>query len=408
MSRDRKLVQGPAAAIALAVCASGCGSDPATLAGANHSSHGPLYLISTSVLTNDLSTSYLAVVDSLAAGPQLQLDNAMEFGNGGRAFGAPKAGVVYVTSYDDPTLTEVTVQADGTLAKGRVLSFQQQGIFDTTGANVLHFISPGKAYFVSQETQEIVVWDPSEMTVVKTIPLEIPLLPTSTFLRFYPQPILVGDKLVLISSESDDNDIYAPSVITVVDYEQDRVLSNERESRCPALGNSAVDSRGDRYFAQDNYAVAVHFKFPETAPAPCMLRIRAGETSFDPDWTRTLDGELGTSIWTGATPGADGKFYVQAIAEDAPAVIAAEEPYEVDVAQPWAWYSMTDGNAEPQAVTGDYPATAPLFPDILLGDTRYVTVWDETDTTLLDLTSASAPRKALPVRGFVYNIVQVR
>ncbi len=407
MSRDLNLTQAALAATLLTACVTGCGSD-ASSAGAAHDGQAPLYLISTSVLTDDLSTSYLTVVDSLAAGPQLQLDNALEFSNGGRAFGAPKDGVVYVTSYEDPTLTEVKVRADGTLDKGRVLSFLNQGISDTTGANVLYFISPTKAYFVSQETQEIVVWDPSEMAVIKAIPLEIPILPSSTFVRFYPQPIVVGDKLLLISSESDDNDIYAPPVITVVDYEHDRVLSNERESRCPGLGTSALDARGDRYFAQDGYAVGVHFKFPDKAPAPCLLRIRAGETSFDPGWSRALDTDLGTQIWTGATPGPDGKFYVQAIAEDAPAVVAAEDPYGVSVAEPWSWYSMSDGDAEPRRVTGDSPPTPPLFPDMLVGDTRYVTIWDETDTTLLDLTSASAPRNALPVRGFVYNIVQVR
>jgi len=58
-------------------------------------------------------------------------------------------------------------------------------------------------------------------------------------------------------------------------------------------------------------------------------------------------------------------------------------------------------DAKPQRVTGDYRSTAPLFPDIFVGDTRYVTVGDQADTTLLDLTSATKPRKALPVRGFV-------
>jgi hypothetical protein len=107
-------------------------------------------------------------------------------------------------------------------------------------------------------------------------------------------------------------------------------FSSERDSRCPGVGNSAIDRHGDRYFAQDSYAVSVHF-LDKDAPAPCMLRIRAGETAFDRDWSRTLDQDLGTSIWTGA----DGKLYVQAIPETTPSIQAAEDAYSVSTALPW-------------------------------------------------------------------------
>ncbi|HEY0463173.1 MAG TPA: hypothetical protein VGC79_03140 [Polyangiaceae bacterium] len=396
-----------ASVLATAILATACSGDGAADTSSAGEVKGPLYLVSTSVLTNDQATSYMTVVDSLAAGPKLGLDNALEFGGGARAYGPPKSDVVYVTSSEGPTLTEVRVQPNGTLARGRVLSFLKQGLSDTTGANVVHFISPTKAYFVSQETQEIVIWDPSKMAIVKTVSLELPLLPSSTFLTYYPRPIVVGNKLLIISNESNDDDIYQPPIVSVVDTERDVVVSSERDSRCPGVGNSAVDKHGDRYFAQDSYAVSVHF-LDKHAPAPCMLRIRAGETAFDPDWSRTLDQDLGTSIWTGASPGADGRFYVQAIAETAPAVEAAEDPYSVNTALPWTWYSMSDGDAKPEPVAADYLDTPPLFPELDVGDAKYVTIWDLNDTTLLDLTSEDEPTEALQVRGFVYNVVQVR
>jgi hypothetical protein len=139
-----------------------------------------------------------------------------------------------------------------------------------------------------------------------------------------------------------------------------------------------------------------------------MLRMLAGETSFDPEWERSLDVELGTGIWTGVTPGADGTLYVQGIQEDNLDVQAAEDPYSVTIAQPWTWYALSDGDATPEPVDSPVLNAQPLFPDLLVGDNRYTTAWDDRDTTLIDLTSGDEPQKALEVPGFVFNIVQVR
>ena len=69
---------------------------------------------------------------------------------------------------------------------------------------------------------------------------------------------------------------------------------------------------------------------------------------------------------------------------------------------------MSDGDATPRPIAAEYLSDPPLFPDIEAGGVRYVTVWDQADTTLIDLTSQSTPQQALGVHGFVYNIVQVR
>jgi hypothetical protein len=69
---------------------------------------------------------------------------------------------------------------------------------------------------------------------------------------------------------------------------------------------------------------------------------------------------------------------------------------------------MSDGDATPEPVNEGDLTAPPLFPELDVGDTKYVTIWDLDDTTLLDLTSAGKPVAALPVRGFVYNLIQVR
>ena len=149
---------------------------------------------------------------------------------------------------------------------------------------------------------------------------------------------------------------------------------------------------------------------PEAAPAPCMLRMRSGETSFDPDWSRTLTAELDTRLWTGVTPSLNGALHMQSIVEDAPAVAAALEAQDAEAivnAEPWAWYVLENGAAEPVRIA-TVLATPPVFAPIPVDESAYVSVWDGTDTTLVDLTSREAPREGLVVPGFVYNVVRIR
>ncbi|MGC4088940.1 MAG: hypothetical protein QM756_13785 [Polyangiaceae bacterium] len=397
-----------AAIAATASLSMGCSDDGAKEDGDTEYVEGPLYLVSTSVLTNDSATSYLTTVKSLDAGPKLDLKNAVEFGGGSRAYGQKGADVVYVTSSESPTLTEVTIKPSGMPLKGRVLNLTNYGITGTTGGNVHHFISATKAYFVSQETLEVVVWNPQAMEVIKTIPLGLTPQANSAGIVYYPRPILVGDELLVISSDYDDNDVAQPSVITIVDTGTDTVVSSKQDPRCHSLLSSGVDANGDRYFATDGYSVAVHHMAPDVAPAPCMLRIKAGEKFFDQTWSRSFADELGTDLWTGVTPGADGTLFVQAIPGDTPSVEAAEDAYSITIATPWTWYSLSSPDAAPKALSSDFLTTPPLFPAIEVGDTSYVSLWDDTDTTLVDLSSSATPQKRLVVPGFVYNIVQVR
>jgi hypothetical protein len=374
---------------------------------------GPLYVVSHSVFTQDGSTSYLTVVDSLGLGPAIDLARSLELGGGARAYGPEGTDIVYVTSSEDGTMTEVAFGRDGSPRLGRTVSFASLGVSVTTGGNVHHFVSPSKAYFVSQATLEAVVWNPAAMEIITTIPLGLQAHAVSADagFYFYPRPILVGDRLVLIANQTDGDDIDGPAVLAVLDLTTDRVLSITAETRCQAMLQSAVDTRGDRYFAASKLSAAKHFLLPDRAPAPCMLRMRAGDTSFDAAWSRTLATELGTGLWTGVTPGAGGKLYEQSIAEDAPAVVAAAaslDPYEVSIAEPWRWHSQQEGEGPLALLEADFLSTPPLFAAIPVDGAAYVSLWDETDTTLVDLTSSDSPRKGLVVPGFVYNVVRIR
>jgi hypothetical protein len=141
-----------------------------------------------------------------------------------------------------------------------------------------------------------------------------------------------------------------------------------------------------------------------------MLRMRAGETSFDSDWSRNFSEALDMRLWTGVTPGLDGKMYIQSMEEDAPEVVAAVEdsdPFGIANAQAWTWHALSDADATPAAVDADFLSAPPVFAPIPVGESAYVSLWDGADTTLVDLASTENPEEGLVVRGFAYNVVKI-
>jgi hypothetical protein len=132
----------------------------------------------------------------------------------------------------------------------------------------------------------------------------------------------------VVSPEKQTRRSAGRTVLIVVNTEADAIVSYETGTRCHSLLQSGVDAKGDRYFAADGYAVSTHLMAPELAPGPCMLRLRAGETSLDPDWSRDFSDELGTRLWTGVTQGKN-QLFIQSIAGDNPGVLAGLEPAAV-------------------------------------------------------------------------------
>jgi hypothetical protein len=415
LERRRMVISNAARAVVaatLVMSLSACG-DVAPGDASSEPLDGPLYAVSHSVYTPDGATSYLTLVDSLGRGPRVDLRKSLEFGGGARAYGPAETDTVYVTSSERGTITEVSYGPDGTPQIGRSVSFENFGVSATTGGNVHLFVAPKKAYFVSQETLEVVVWDPSAMAITTTISLELVehLASPAGGYYFYPRPILVGSDLVLVANQYDAEDFDAGAVSIVVDTLEDRVVSTVFEARCHGMLQSAVDERGDRYFASSDYSAAQHFLLPERAPGPCMLRMRADETSFDAGFEGTLTGDLETRLWTGLAPGPDGRMYGQSIREEEDGVIAAAETLDafgITIAEPWSWHSLTDGDSSPVAVATTFLRTPLGFTAIEVDGNAYGGLGGEVETTLVDLTSDETPERGLVVPGYVFNIIRIR
>jgi hypothetical protein len=380
------------------------------VAGDAEGAASPLYVLSLDIRTPDAGFGYLAVVPSLTDQTDIDLSASLEFNGSAVAFGWPGAGVVYVTSSEEGTLTEVTFDAEGTPAVGRVLSFAPLGIDRTSGGNVNYFAGPNKAYHVNQRTLDVIVWDPESMTIITSFATGLDIGEGYTARVFQQQPILVGQQLLLASYQSDEDSMTEGiTTLTVVDTQSDRVVSNATDARCSAMIAFSPDPTGDLYFTSSITHAGHYFVTPELVPhPPCMLRIRDGETRFDPEWSRSLTSELGTRIWTGVAPGSS-SVLVQSVREDDPAVMAAVEAVEVGNARPWSWHEVPpEGAARPLSTRLSQPVYLTGIPV----DGRYHLVARDDlragPSTLVDTAATGGPVAGIVTPGVVRNIVRIR
>jgi hypothetical protein len=344
----------------LASACSGSGDDtaitatPQTLQPAG-SEQDPLYVVGHTVYSPDSANTYLTVLPSLAGDVAPDLSRSLEIGGAAVPYGIAGSGKVFVSSQEAGTMTEVTFDEQGAPAPGRVISFANVGITDTWGLNI--FLSPTKAYHISQSTFDVVVWNPEEMTVTGSFATGLGIDAPNDSRVFIRDPIFVDDQVVLVSGQWADYTPADVTSVTVIDTLTDAVVSDTTESRCHSLLAFAADAAGDRYFISNSLGATGHLTTPGLVPAPCMLRMRSGDTAFDPGWSRSLTADLGTSLWTGIAPGAGG----------------AQNTTVMTV----------DGRS-------------------------YMTADNGTSSDLVETTFAGAPRSGLEVPGYIWNVIRIR
>jgi hypothetical protein len=135
--------------------------------------------------------------------------------------------------------------------------------------------------------------------------------------------------------------------------------------------------------------------------------MQPGQTTFDPDWSRSLTADLGTSLWTGIAPGSNGKLLVQAIREDAPQVLASTDALEMANVQGWIWYQLESGDAEQTII--DTPLSAAQNTTVMTVDGQaYMTAEGASDSTLVQTTAAGLPHAGLITPGYIWNVIRVR
>ncbi len=300
---------------------------------------------------NNSTSTYVTVVDSLDV-KSVDTKQALEFG--GQANIATYNGKVFISDGEAPVIARYQLSADKKLEKEAEISFAQFGVDSVSVDDTLNtFISPTKAYILGGDGTTV-VWNPSDMTIVKPIPVQDPIVDMGADLTLSPSSGFArGNRLYRTFSWINwTTYAYADQqYLAVYDTDADTLLSVTAESRCPALGALVTaDEGGTAYFSNWFYNVAGTLQ--NGKPPSCALRIKPGSDTFDPDW------KLDFSAITGGHEGAQlsyttgGQALFAAFHQEAFSITPDTSPYDLISSTNWEVWTVDLNSKQAKAVAG--------------------------------------------------------
>jgi hypothetical protein len=379
------------------------GSDPGP-------SSEPLYAIASTSFGPEGDTSYVALVPSLGASTSIDYERVLEVAGGASVFGQSGGRFFGLGKGEEPTITRFDVGADGVPVEAGKLSLLAYGISNTwLDPGLVPILSETKAYVIDSTQMQVIVWNPSTMTVTGSFPLEGVSLPDHETL-FEPDPTLRDGQLLIVALHNRE-DVTAPvSTLVVLDVESDRLERVARDERCGGLWDSVLDSRGDLYLATGVWDAAQNRTLGDAiSGAPCLLRVNAGQTEFDPEYFVELS-TLSAGQTAGAlVAGTGDQAFIKVLDETGLGDIGSESFDDVWSGAHWQWWRIELGSTEPAEATASQQPSAAASGMLSVDGAAFVrnASADFSETTLLDM-SGDEPRAELTLRGFPYGIVRVR
>jgi hypothetical protein len=269
---------------------------------------------------------YVGAYPALPA--QVELSEMVETPSGQNA--AAFNGHVYVWSPDSGIYTRYAVDDELRLSEAGAVSFMNLG---GTGNVMTSFISPTRAYSMTRDNMQIIVWNPEEMTVSGSIDTSAALDPSYPSFD-YGEPVLFGDYVAWPILWYDyDNFDFKPAVdVILASASTDAPAFAVSDSRCGGGWSLFTDELGDLYALGNAWFGFAHFfdRDPARQPNDCLLRIPAGSAAFDPGFYVDLNRAAGTPA-VYHTWHTTGRSVVAAVWDPAndPAALASPDDYWV-------------------------------------------------------------------------------
>lgn len=251
----------------------------------------PVYVGATRVFTVDnTSQGYLYRFSSLEPDETVDLKQAREIDDA-LVFGDAKP-YFYTATIFSPTIQQWSLDDAGDFVPGPVVSFANEGVMGTYSAGLTPIFSDEKSYFVDSDSAQVVVWNPKEVTFIKTIPIDVSLpedhegpadLTPTLEISVQKDRLLVS--VFWNSFESGWTKFASFSRLVAIDPETDEVTRVTDETRCQSLSPVGTTSRGTTYYAPWDYHVAARAVFgDEHGVASCGLRVASTAQSYDEDY----------------------------------------------------------------------------------------------------------------------------
>lgn len=402
---------GTACSLAMA-CGSGDGAD------APVETRGPQHLVYTGAFTPDGTTSLLHVVGELGDSTNFDPSLALEFGDYIDVSVPPNNvdGAFFVGLSEEPRIQRYVVGSDGTILLDGELSLAGLGV--TTAANLIEgisFVAPDRAYFVDVENLQVIVFNPTDMTLVSDYSLE-GLKEDSLGPPFaYFKNVDAGRIVVAFAYPRGDESTSPMGKLAIIDPETDTVTYDE-QTQCGFLSWTARDQAGNLYFVSHS-SQAVQFEAGlagDPSFPPCMVRMLSGSDGFDPDYYLDLR-EVAGGPAGALLPGTEGRAYTFAYTQEADP-ITVENADAARRSPVWAYHSLELGN---EATTfAKVPGLDPVIPFAIGGEidlndegrTSFITsvAADFSETEIFDTSDPDSWQSVATVPNFVYGLYRLR
>ena len=281
-------------ALLTAFLGSGCGDDGRPRVNeAATPARVPSVLVSVIAGSAESRQIYVAAKPQIPSG-ELDLSTFREFGN---VDVETHGGYVYVWDRETARVTQFGVADDLSLVEGRTVSFAGEGVADS---QEWIFVSDTRAYVLAPDLAFVLVWNPSTMEISGKIPIELPERYQRYEETFFHKPQLVGDHVFwqVVSDDWDAGRIYHAATLAVMSATEGTPVRFVEDERCAGLNGGYVDAAGDYYVRADGYWGYL-VAYAEAGPASvqtCVLRVRAGETEFDPAYFQSMEALTGSPV----------------------------------------------------------------------------------------------------------------
>jgi hypothetical protein len=399
----------------VALCAA-CGGGESSAGAAAGGGDARLYVVADTVFSPEGDSTALCFLGSLKGDEAPDYSRCLEIF--GRAVPYQSDGKLYVVGGEDATITRYEIGADRTFKKGDAISMQQLGVGSSDFAAISTIIiAPEKAYTFHSNGQQIIVWNPRALEIVKTVDISS-LWRTDEGYSFNFESVIrrVRDGKLYVPFEYVNwDDASYPvdgggvAIFNVATDSLDRVVVHDR---CAGLTDSLMTGSGDLYFISSDLAgVRERMGLGDTRK-PCIVRMRAGQDSFDPDYFVNPSTLTGGKITSQLIGGGGTSAYLRAYDEaygaiDTTTVDTAWESFWTNEASSLWRINLETLQSQPVST---YPRSIWTYYDYEVdGTVVYVSVKPEyTDAQLWDMPPADGPLRIYQGRTDPYAILRVR
>jgi hypothetical protein len=392
--------------------ASGAGADTGASgaggAAGSPGNAGARFLLGTRVWDDTSTTSYFHVVSSIEAGVAVDEDQALEVPGSAKLLSIEGAGWFAIGNGEAPIITRYTINDQGRLVEAASLSLLNYGV-ERLG-DTLYVVSPTKMYYPDREGQRLIIIDPRAMEITGEV--DLGETGRAGFLSLYSYAHLErgGDILFSVAwiDWNETDSILGETGLVVLDTETDTVSRFDIDSRCGGITTPVEMSSGDVYFVSSALAAAAH-RLDRLRTPPCALRVRNGDYAFDPDYLENLEELTGNALAGEPVPGGGSTIFLRAFDQALGTVPEGALTWELTSQSAWRWLRWTPATAELSAVAGLEPSTADVLWFRVDGKVYGTeTTANYSETTLIEMTAAGGPRRALTAPGFLHGLARIR